>query len=106
MHQQSKKHKRDAGTESNKQMDAADDALKQNNTNVLIETASAGFDDIIGHWKDLLPSAVGCFTSVAGCDFCYYFLATYNLSLSPASCNGGCSLSVVGSCTALLSDSI
>ena len=66
MHQQSKKHKRDADTESQNQMEAGDEAIKQNKTNALIETASAGFDDIIGHWKDLLPSAVGCFTSVAG----------------------------------------
>ena len=46
--------------------ETVEDTENQNNTKALIEAASAGFDDIIGHWKELLPSAVGCFSSVAG----------------------------------------
>ena len=42
----------------------ADDTEAANNE--LVETAAAGFDDVIENWKGLLPSAVGCFTSVAG----------------------------------------
>ena len=41
-----------------------------------------------------------------GCDFCYYFLATYNLTVTPAACSSSCSLGVVGSCTSLITTSV
>merc|ERR1719422_880367 len=100
------KHKREVTRDTEGKSSAAQNATIEENKKALIETASDGFEDVIGHWKDLLPSAFTCFASVAGCDFCYYFLGTYNISLSPAACSGSCSLSVVGSCTGLMTESI
>merc|ERR1712130_306632 len=100
------KHKREVTRDTEGKSPAAQNATIEENKKALIETASDGFEDVIGHWKDLLPSAFTCFASVAGCDFCYYFLGTYNISLSPAACSGSCSLSVVGSCTGLMTESI
>ena len=47
-----------------------------------------------------------CFRSVAGCDFCLYFFATYNVSAHPNVCVGGCALGTVGACTSLIGESI
>ncbi len=44
--------------------------------------------------------------AVTGCDFCFYFLTTYNISAPPAVCNSGCSLGIFGSCLGLLSTSL
>lgn len=57
-------------------------------------------------WSDLAPSVFTCAASLAGCDFCFYYLATYNLSVAPAACVGGCSLSTFGSCSGVISTSI
>ena len=64
------------------------------------------FGGIISSWQDLVPSVVGCYASLSGCDFCFYFLAVYNLSVTPAVCNGGCALGVIGSCSAMVTQSI
>ena len=39
---------------------------KMNTTNGLLKTAATEFEDIVDSWKGLVPSAVGCFASVAG----------------------------------------
>ena len=39
---------------------------KEESTKALINTASEEFEDVISHWKELLPSALGCVASVAG----------------------------------------
>ena len=51
-------------------------------------------------------SFMSCGASVAGCDFCFYFLATYNVSAGPSACVGGCSLGTFGSCSSLVGTSI
>jgi len=83
-----------------------DNEVKLNATLGELQFIEAEFDGVIGSWQKLVPSVVGCYASVAGCDFCYYFLAIYNLSITPAVCNGGCALGVLGSCSALLTDSL
>ena len=72
----------------------------------LVEKAREVFSDAFSAWGRLLPSAMKCGGSVAGCDFCLYFFATYNVSAHPNVCVGGCSLSTVGSCTSLIGTSI
>ena len=54
----------------------------------------------------MAPEIFGCTTSIAGCDFCFYYLATYNLSVAPAACVGGCSLGAFGACSKLIPSSI
>ena len=99
-------------TNTKKKREVANDEEEESNmkntttTEDFFSVAADGFEEVLGGWKKLLPSTIGCMASVAGCDFCYYFLATYNMSLTPAACNGGCSLSVVGSYTALVTDSV
>ena len=55
---------------------------------------------------DMIPNFLACGASVAGCDFCFYFLSTYNLTASPAACVGGCSLGTFGSCSSLVGTSL
>ena len=57
-------------------------------------------------WSSLAPEIFSCTTSIAGCDFCFYYLSTYNLSVAPAACVGGCSLGAFGSCSKLISSSL
>ena len=57
-------------------------------------------------WSGLTPDVFSCVTSIAGCDFCFYYLATYNLSVAPAACVGGCSLSTFGSCSKIITSSL
>lgn len=102
--------------------DKDENETKLNATLGELEIIEAEFGGIIGSWQNLVPKVVGCYASVSGielyeifhfylhllipgCDFCYYFLAVYNLSVTPAVCNGGCALGVLGSCSALLTDS-
>ena len=55
--------------------------------------------------RKLLPNIMSCGASVAGCDYCMYFLTTYNLTVSPAACVGGCSLGTFASCSSLVGTS-
>ena len=55
--------------------------------------------------RKLLPNIMSCGASVAGCDYCLYFLTTYNLTISPAACVGGCSLGTFASCSSLIGTS-
>ena len=55
--------------------------------------------------RKLLPNIMSCGASVAGCDYCMYFLTTYNLTVSPAACVGGCSLGTFASCSSLIGTS-
>ena len=55
--------------------------------------------------RSLLPNIMSCGASVAGCDYCMYFLTTYNLTVSPAACVGGCSLGTFASCSSLIGTS-
>ncbi len=64
------------------------------------------FEKVRKVWSSLVPDVFSCTASVAGCDFCFYYLATYNLSVAPAACIGGCSLSTFGSCSKLVGSSI
>jgi hypothetical protein len=64
------------------------------------------FSDAFGVWDVLVPRALSCTGSVAGCDFCLYFFATYNVSAHPNVCVGGCALGTVGSCTSLVGQAI
>ena len=57
-------------------------------------------------WSSLAPEIFSCTTSIVGCDFCFYYLSTYNLSVAPAACVGGCSLGAFGSCSKLVSSSL
>ena len=73
---------------------------------------------VVEDWQDLTPSVIGCYSSIAGnvtqagtlslplslsgCDFCFYFFASYNLSVSPGVCTPGCLMGTVGSCATLL----
>ena len=57
-------------------------------------------------WSDLTPEVFSCTTSIAGCDFCFYYLSTYNLSVAPAACVGGCSLGAFGACSKLITSSL
>jgi hypothetical protein len=57
-------------------------------------------------WSSLTPDVFSCSASIAGCDFCFYYLATYNLSVAPAACVGGCSLGTFGSCSKLVGTSL
>lgn len=57
-------------------------------------------------WEKIMPSVFSCSISYAGCDFCFYFLSTYNISASPAACVGGCSLGAFGGCTRLIGSAI
>ena len=56
-------------------------------------------------WSSLTPDVFSCTASLAGCDFCIYYLGTYNLTAPPAACVGGCSLSTFGSCSKLVVNS-
>ncbi len=56
-------------------------------------------------WSALTPDVFTCTASLAGCDFCFYYLSTYNLSVAPAACVGGCSLSAFSSCSKLIPNS-
>ena len=82
------------------------DQNKLNDTIDELEVIDAEFEGLIASWRDLVPSVVGCYASLSGCDFCFYFLAVYNLSVTPAVCNGGCALGVIGSCSAMVTQSI
>ena len=57
-------------------------------------------------WSSLTPDVFTCSASVVGCDFCIYYLATYNLTAPPAACIGGCSLSTFSSCSKLVAKSL
>ena len=57
-------------------------------------------------WSAITPDVFACTTSIAGCDFCFYYLATYNLTAPPAACVGGCSLGTFGSCSKLVVSSL
>ena len=57
-------------------------------------------------WSKLTPDVFSCTASVVGCDFCIYYLSTYNLTATPAACIGGCSLGTFGSCSKLVANSI
>ena len=61
--------------------------------------------DVKPLWSALTPDVFSCTASVAGCDFCMYYLGTYNLTAPPAACIGGCSLSTFGSCSKLVVNS-
>lgn len=63
-------------------------------------------DGTLKAWKGLLPNVIACSSSFAGCDFCMYFLATYNISASPAACVAGCSLGSFGTCSTLVTTSL
>ena len=56
---------------------------------------------LLDSWEALVPGVVGCYASLAGRDFCFYFLATYNISITPAVCNPSCALGVVKNCATL-----
>merc|ERR1719229_1587624 len=64
------------------------------------------FSEAFSAWGRLVPSALSCGGSIAGCDFCLYFFATYNVSAHPNVCVGGCSLSTIGSCSSLVGTSM
>ena len=57
-------------------------------------------------WKVLVPDIFSCTASVAGCDMCFYFLGTYNYSVVPAACLGGCTINTVDSCTSVVTNSL
>jgi len=57
------------------------------------------------NWKLLVPEIFSCTASVAGCDMCFYFLGTYNYSVVPAACVGGCTINTFDSCTGVISKS-
>ena len=57
-------------------------------------------------WKKLVPDIFSCSASVAGCDMCFYFLGTYNYSVVPAACLGGCTINTVDSCTGVVMNSL
>jgi len=99
-------HHRQKRSENTTEIDANDDDEKLNASLHELEVIDAEFGGIIDSWKDLVPKVVGCYASLSGCDFCFYFLAVYNLSVTPAVCNGGCALGVTKSCTAMVSHSI
>ena len=64
------------------------------------------FSDAFSAWRGMVPSALSCTGSLAGCDFCLYFFATYNVSAHPNVCLSGCALGTVGSCTSLIGTSV
>ncbi len=72
----------------------------------MLDRVSRVFSNSMPTWRALAPQVLACTSSLSGCDFCIYFLATYNVSASPAACIGGCSLGTFGSCTGLVGESI
>jgi len=62
----------------------------------ILDLMSSSFEETLPIWEDLTPSVLKCAGSVAGCDYCLYFASTYNISVSPAACIGGCSLGTFG----------
>jgi hypothetical protein len=44
--------------------------------------------------------------SPTGCDFCNYFLSTYNAGVGPPACHGSCTFAVIGKCAGLLKKSV
>ena len=77
------------------------------NQGLSISTIWNTFEDKVSPiWSDLTPDVFKCTTSIAGCDFCFYYLATYNLTASPAACVGGCSLGAFASCSNLIVSSL
>jgi hypothetical protein len=72
----------------------------------LMSRAKVVFWDAFGVWDALVPVVLSCTRSFAGCDFCLYFFATYNASVHPNVCFGGCALGTVGSCTLLVGQAI
>ena len=71
----------------------------------LLQSIGSELGQVMGSWEELLPSILGCYGSVAGCDYCFYFLSTYNLSVVPSACSSGCSFAVFGSCVSLITES-
>ena len=69
------------------------------------ENSSHAISIALKNTRKLLPNIMSCGASVAGCDYCMYFLTTYNLTVSPAACVGGCSLGTFASCSSLLGTS-
>ena len=74
-------------------------------SNIIKENSSHAMAILLKKTRNLLPSIMGCGASVAGCDYCMYFLTTYNLTVSPAACVGGCSLGTFASCSSLVGTS-
>ena len=74
-------------------------------SNLFNKNSSHAISVALKKTRNLLPSIMGCGASVAGCDYCMYFLTTYNLTVSPAACVGGCSLGTFASCSALVGTS-
>ena len=70
------------------------------------ENSSNAIAVALKNTRKLLPNIMSCGASVAGCDYCMYFLTTYNLTVSPAACVGGCSLGTFASCSSLVGTSI
>ena len=72
--------------------------------------------EVVEAWQQLTPSVIGCYSSLAGntvptlpislqlsgCDFCFYFFGSYNLSVSPGVCSPGCLMGTVSSCATIL----
>ena len=59
----SRKQKREAEEDN---ITVSQNDTKEDATKDLIDTASEEFEDVISHWKELLPSALGCVASLAG----------------------------------------
>ena len=75
--------------------------------------------EIVEEWQELTPRVIGCYSSiagqtsplplpcltslVAGCDFCFYFFSSYNISVSPGACSTGCLMGTIGSCATIIS---
>ena len=56
--------------------------------------------EVVEAWAALVPGVVGCGVSLLACDFCHHFLGSYNRTVTPRVCQGGCTAAVVGACTA------
>ena len=72
---------------------------------IIKENSSHAMTIALKNTRKLLPNIMSCGASVAGCDYCMYFLTTYNLTVSPAACVGGCSLGTFASCSSLVGTS-